>query len=119
MSEAKVFEALMKNKEEQHDVEDVAEQSFRAGYEAGLKAAEKTEEKHWNECRQISEYQAENKRLKELLRETMEDLEEAEDCDTCLYNEPETICPGTADTCGYTWRHADEVVKLIGGGENG
>lgn len=28
---------------------------------------EELEEKHWSECRQISEYEAENKRLKEQL----------------------------------------------------
>ena len=33
--------------------------------------AQETEDKHWNECRQISEYDQENKAMKELLREAM------------------------------------------------
>lgn len=43
--------------------------AYREGYKEGAKNLSEVEDKHWNECRQISEYQAENRALKELLRE--------------------------------------------------
>ena len=39
------------------------------------KRFEELEEKHWSECRQISEYEAENKRLKEQLNNLIDKYE--------------------------------------------
>lgn len=49
----------------------------------------------------ISEY-------KRLLKAAMDDLEDAEDCDTCAYT---LDCP---DVCRYKWEHHDEAMKLMG-----
>lgn len=38
---------------------------------------EELEEKHWNECRQISEYEAENRRMKQQLEQLVEKYENA------------------------------------------
>lgn len=43
--------------------------AYREGYKEGAKNLSEVEDKHWNECRQISEYQAENRAMKECLRE--------------------------------------------------
>ena len=50
------------------------------------------------------------KEAKRLLSLAMEDLEEAEDCDTCVYWDLDD-CPG----CHFKWKHHDEAMKLIGG----
>lgn len=36
---------------------------------------EEVTEKHWNECRQISQYEAENKRMKEQIKQLIEKYE--------------------------------------------
>lgn len=61
MSEATHFEAVIQNKHNEFKVNDEVEQAYRQGYEAGIK---QYEEKHFNECRQISEYDIEVKELK-------------------------------------------------------
>ena len=71
------------------------------------------EEKHLNECRQISEYQAENKRMKELLAEALEDIGNSEDCHSCAYRDGN--CPAATDVCCYHWDHESEVMELTGG----
>lgn len=48
-------------------------------------------------------------KYKRLLKAAMDDLEDAEDCDTCAYT---LDCP---DVCQYKWEHHDEAMKLIGG----
>ena len=55
--------------------------------------------------------------LKEIIKTAMTDLEDAEDCACCLYNDPATLCPGIDDSCGFTWEHAADALKLIGGDE--
>ena len=39
------------------------------------KQLEKLTEKHWSECRQISEYEAENKRMKEQIEKLIKEYE--------------------------------------------
>lgn len=39
------------------------------------KQLEELTEKHWSECRQISEYEAENKRLKEQIEQLIKEYE--------------------------------------------
>ena len=120
MNEAMHFEAIMHDKHKEFEVDDRIEQAYRAGYEAGIKKAEAAEEKHWNECRQISEYEAENKALKEQLKQAVEDFKvvsrqfEDEDghcvssisCDKCRLNGG-----NLADEC--QWIHTEEAMKLI------
>ena len=76
---------------------------------------ERLEEKHLNECRQISEYEAENKKLKELVGKLSEangtlcfTLGECGGCDLCPLNKPEA--------CDNDVLH-EECVKVIGGQE--
>jgi hypothetical protein len=49
---------------------------------------------------------------KELLRLAMLDLEDAEDCDSCIYDSE--CCPGVTDRCQYKWKHYDEAMQLLG-----
>lgn len=94
-------------------------------YYIGLKAAYKEVIKlithALSECRQISEYEAENKRLKELLRKAVEDFKiiprqfEDEDghcvssisCVECRLNGK-----NLADEC--QWIHTEEAMELLG-----
>lgn len=49
---------------------------------------------------------------KELLRLAMADLEDAEDCDSCVYDSAH--CPGVTGDCTYKWKHHDEAMQLLG-----
>lgn len=49
---------------------------------------------------------------KELLRLAMSDLEDAEDCDSCIYDS--SRCPGVTDRCQFKWKHYDEAMRLLG-----
>jgi hypothetical protein len=49
---------------------------------------------------------------KELLKLAMSDLEDAEDCDSCIYDSE--CCPGVTDRCQYKWKHYDEAMQLLG-----
>lgn len=60
---------------------------------------------------------AESNKAKNLLKLAMSDLENAEDCDSCIYKGES--CPGVSGDCEYKWKHHDEALKLIGGSENG
>ena len=54
---------------------------------------------------------------KELLRLAMKDLEEAEDCDSCIYAYSSTgLCPANSENgeCEFKWKHHDEAMKLFG-----
>lgn len=112
MNEANHFEALMQDKHKGFEVDDRIEQAYRQGYEAGRA---QIEEKHWNECRQISEYQAENKRLKELLFSAMKNLNRR-NCTVC---DVEMLSPGCRErTDGnrcFKWKYEAEALELIGG----
>lgn len=55
---------------------------------------------------------------KVLLRHAMLDLEDAEDCDSCIYESQGLHCPGVVDRCQYKWKHYDEAMQLLGE-ENG
>lgn len=55
--------------------------------------------------------------LKEIVKIAMKDLEYAEDCACCLYNDPSALCPGVDDSCGFLWEHAAAAEMLIGGDE--
>lgn len=77
--------------------------------------SQETEEKHWNECRQISEYDRELREAKRLLGEMLKVMNDgscAKSCASCMY-----IISGCNYGQPYKWKHTDEVVKLIGGGE--
>ena len=118
MSEATAFEDIMKNKDVQFEVDDRIEQAYRQGFEAGQA---QYEEKHWNECRQISEYDAENKALKELLRRAIEDFRKlGDDGMGCLYEGDCEDCPLFTDkaTECRNWNRENEAMKLIGGGDD-
>lgn len=66
-------------------------------------------DKHWNECRQIAQYDNEIKNLKRLLKLAYEDITTAITEEKCL------ICG--LDYCGNDtvckWRYEDEVLKAI------
>ena len=51
---------------------------------------------------------------KELLRLAMADMEDAEDCDSCIYESQGLRCPGVVDRCQYKWKHYDEAMQLLG-----
>ncbi len=54
---------------------------------------------------------------KVLLRHAMLDLEDAEDCDSCIYAySPDGLCPANIDDgeCTYKWKHYDEAMQLLG-----
>ena len=115
MSEATAFENIMKNKDVQFEVDDRIEQAYRQGFEAGQA---QYEEKHWNECRQISEYDRELREAKRLLEELLKVVNDGSCSKAC------SECKHLSNSgCDYPvrfeWKHTDEVVKLIGGGENG
>ena len=124
MNEAKVFESLMKSKDVQFEVDDRIEQAYRQGFEAGQA---QYEEKHWNECRQISEYDAENKALKELLRKALKNIYRPRycECESCKYHSvsnkgvAKCLCVEQHNKCVYKWQYHDDVEILTGGGENG
>lgn len=109
MTEANHFEVLMQDKHKGFEVDDRIEQAYRQGYEAGRA---QIEGKHWNECRQISEYQAENKRLKELVFELI--LGQRKNCSECDVEMLSEECKARPDdaTC-FRWKHLDEALELI------
>jgi hypothetical protein len=111
MNEANVFEALMKGTT--FEVDDRVEQAYRAGVEAGRK---EYEEKHWSECRQISAYEAENKRLKELLLDSMSKI--AKGCINCDCQILSAECKSrpSGKEC-FRWEHHEEAMKIIKGEE--
>ena len=49
---------------------------------------------------------------KEFLKLAMADLEDAEDCDSCIYDSK--CCPGVKGDCQYKWKHYDEAMQLLG-----
>ena len=49
---------------------------------------------------------------KELLKLAMLDLEDAEDCDSCVYDSAH--CPGVTGDCTFKWKHHDEAMQLLG-----
>lgn len=49
--------------------------AFCADTKKEEKQLEELTEKHWSECRQISEYEAENKRLKEQIEKLIKEYE--------------------------------------------
>lgn len=62
---------------------------------------------------------AEIAELKELLRLAKADLEEAEDCDSCLYgykNSGIIQCPADNENghCQYTWQYFEAAMRLLG-----
>lgn len=107
MNEATIFENLMTGRA--FEVDDRIEQAYRAGVEAGRK---EYEEKHWSECRQISAYEAENKRLKELLKDSMTKIARA--CINCDCEILSAECNSRPDgkEC-FQWEHYKEAMKII------
>lgn len=65
----KRIKELTKALGEKFEACDEVEQAYREGYAEGLKKAEDTTDRHWNECRQISTYEAENREMKEKLEQ--------------------------------------------------
>ena len=51
--------------------------AYREGYKEGAKNLSDVEDKHWNECRQISAYEAENRTMKGILHDTLDVLDAA------------------------------------------
>jgi hypothetical protein len=78
--------------------------------------AEETAEKHWSECRQISAYEAENKRLKELLLDSMSKI--AKGCINCDCQILSAECKSrpSGKEC-FRWEHHEEAMKIIKGEE--
>ena len=52
---------------------------------------------------------------KELLWLAMDDLIEAEDCDSCIYGDQKEgdRCPGVVDCCQYKWKYYDKAIQLF------
>lgn len=59
----------------------------------------------------------ENTELKRLLKLAVEDIEKMSNylCDNCY---DDGWCPCASDDGDCKWKHADEVMKIIGGNEN-
>lgn len=69
--------------------------------------------------RQLAEWLRELKKAKRLLSSLLSDTNDGsctKSCYGCKHWDPERGCDYSAR---YEWKHTDEVVKLIGGGENG
>ena len=72
----------------------------------------------------LAELEEENPKLragialfKELLKLAMKDLDEAEDCDSCIYAYSSTgLCPANSENgeCEFKWKHHDEAMQLFG-----
>lgn len=76
------------------------------------------EDKHWNECRQIAHYQDENKKLKELLRQAMKDINGngcGNHCSTCMYGGNFNVPFCNRDS--FKWYHATEAEEILKGAE--
>lgn len=74
------------------------------------------EDKHWNECRQIAHYQDENKKLKELLRQAMNELNRhgcENHCSTCMYGGNFNVSFCNRDS--FKWQHATEAEEFLKG----
>lgn len=121
-NEGTAFESLMKRKDIQFEIDDRIESAFRSGFEEGKR---QVEEKHLSECRQISEYDIENKALKELLRKAIDTLDEFARgyCMCCKHCEYKTGKCTLEDKCkdkdNWEWENTAEAMQMIGGGENG
>lgn len=116
MNEAMHFEAIMHDKHKEFEVDDRVEQAYRAGYEAGIKKAEAAEEKHWSECRQISDYDIMMKRCIEVIKHAVNDFAMLASVDECTFPYCDERCPfeSTADCCEVKqWKHHEEAMKLI------
>lgn len=66
----------------------------------------------------LADLEEKEPKYKELLKLAMSDLEDAEDCDSCIYESHGLRCPGVVDRCQYKWKHHDEAMQLLGE-ENG
>lgn len=78
---------------------------------------EELEEKYWSECRQISEYEAENRELKRLLGmavKTMNNGSCTVSCKDCKNITP-SGCPDYGSR--FEWKYTEEALKLIGGAD--
>lgn len=72
---------------------------------------------------EIAEIQAENAKLRELLKLAMEDLkicsfQPCNYCEVCKYGKNDDLCPFLMCTIGandseFYWRHADEVEEIL------
>lgn len=60
----------------------------------------------------LAELEDKEPKYKELLRFALQDLEDAEDCDSCFYDS--AYCPGVTGDCTFKWKHHDEAVQLLG-----
>ena len=59
----------------------------------------------------------ESNKAKKLLKLAMADLENAEDCDSCIYAySPTGLCPANSKNgeCEFKWKHHDEAMQLLG-----
>jgi hypothetical protein len=112
-NEGVIFEALMRDKYNGFEVKDEIEQAYRQGFEAGMA---QIEEKHLSECRQISDYDIENKALKALLKQAVEDIRMIANA-TCIVGSLCEECPLHGSTGDYVckWNHEAEALALIGG----
>lgn len=66
----------------------------------------------------LADLEEKEPKYKELLRLALADMEDAEDCDSCIYESQGLHCPGVVDRCQYKWKHYDEAMQLLGE-ENG
>ena len=82
--------------------------------DAAARAYEELEEKHLSECRQISEYEQENKALRRLLRRALPYI--VKSCTNCDCEMLSDECKSRSDPnrC-HKWKHYDEAIKLLGG----
>ena len=62
----------------------------------------------------LAELEEKETKYKELLRLALADMEDAEDCDSCIYESQSFYCPGVFDRCEYKWKHYDEAMQLLG-----
>lgn len=82
--------------------------------ETARKAYEELAEKYLSECRQISEYEQENKALRRLLRRALPYI--VKSCTNCDCEMLSDECKSRSDPnrC-HKWKHYDEAIKLLGG----
>lgn len=110
VNEGQAFEKAMVGKPSIDELE----QAYRQGYEAGRKSLE---EKHWQECGQIAQYESDLKQAKALLYEAVKGfrklgkaLNDDSECGgDCIY------CPINNHGNCLKWERELEALKLIGG----
>lgn len=75
------------------------------------------EERHWNECRQIAQYNEELTKVKSLMALAVNALYADDFCNVCArkFNEPHAECFDSIGLCNFVWRYQQECDEVLYG----